>query len=147
MLRTRCKLTSFRAVTRGQAANFSSSQSHASSHQPNAPLDLDPAFKSLLKDVEISMSQKTRVNQPVEPLPPLRQLEEVPGEDIVDVETPAWMEEDLESRDTRKSPAAVFGSRHIGAVVIPKELETSVKRLIEGVSTVRRDTDASNIIP
>lgn len=134
MLRTRVNLTSLRAISRVQVAGFSSSQSHGASHQPNAPLDLDPAFKSLLKDVEMSMSHKNRVNHPVEPTPPLRQLEEFPGENIADMESTAWMEEDLESRDTRKSPAAVFGSRHIGAVVIPKELEGSVKRLIEGVS-------------
>jgi hypothetical protein len=49
-----------------------------------------------------------------------------------DITSTSWIEEeDPDSRGSRKSPAAEFGSRKIGAVVVPDQLQESVTRLIE----------------
>ena len=43
-----------------------------------------------------------------------------------------WLEEEeLGPRGSRRSPAAEFGSRKIGAVILPDQLQESVTRLIE----------------
>jgi hypothetical protein len=80
------------------------------------------------------MAQKARAHHPVVEKPPrkVRELEEFPSDTASNMESSAWEHEETESRDSRKSPAALFGSRKIGAVVIPKELQSSVGRLIEG---------------
>lgn len=136
MLRTRCNLTLRTISSRQpvQAAAFSSSYSHSIPYQPNAPLDLDPAFQSLLKDVEMAMTQKARAHHPVMEKPPrqVRELEEFPADAPSNMKSSAWELEETETRDSRKSPAALFGSRKIGAVILPKELQSSVGRLIEG---------------
>ena len=65
---------------------------------------------------------------------PHRELEVI-NVDVEDVEIP---EADIAQVDAgygrdRKSPAASFGSRGIGAVVLPFELQRSIIRLISGV--------------
>jgi hypothetical protein len=49
-------------------------------------------------------------------------------------------EEDYHSRprDSRKSPAALFGSQSIGQVVLPVELQKSISMLISGESHIAR---------
>ena len=82
------------------------------------------------------MAHKSRAHHPVEQEVPVpRQLEIFPDDPILDAEEPYshWPEDEVESRESRKSPAAAFGSRHIGAVVIPKQLQNSISRLIEGL--------------
>lgn len=60
-----------------------------------------------------------------------RHIEVIEEEGITSTD---WIEEDPSSRGSRKSPAAEFGSRRIGAVVLPDQLQESVTRLIESVS-------------
>lgn len=109
---------------------------HASSssphHHPNAPLELDPAFQALLRDVEISLRNKMpqTVNQP-------RELEVFPRDPDPDVEylTSAELEaqdEGLGGKGTRKSPAAAFGSQRIGAVVLPMDLHSAISQIVAG---------------
>ena len=139
MLRSRCS-RSLVAVLRHRtdAACFSSSAA-SSSHQPNAPLDLDPSFNAILKDIEISLLRQksrhatasnstARSHRELEVFP----SEETPVETGVDVEPYEPVFDDLDPRDGRKSPAAAFGSQHIRQVVLPLELHNSIDRLISG---------------
>jgi hypothetical protein len=100
---------------------------------PNAPLDLDPALQNLLKDADMTMAHRLNAHYPKEEPPGHRHIELIEQEGI----TPTnWMEEEeLSSRGSRKSPAAEFGSRKIGAVVLPLQLQESVTRLIESAFT------------
>ena len=66
----------------------------------------------------------------------LAEFEEADGErsPLMEPEQHALAEEEEEDqlRDVRKSPAADFGSKHIGAVIIPLELTQSIGRIISG---------------
>jgi hypothetical protein len=96
---------------------------------PNAPLDLDPSFQDLLRNADMGMGHKFNVHDPVEWQPDHRHMELIEQEGITST---SWIEEeDPDSRGSRKSPAADFGSRKIGAVVLPDQLQESVTRLIE----------------
>jgi len=96
------------------------------SSQPNPPLDLDPSLQALLKDVDISLSRKNSG-----PPPPRRELEAYP---IDSLEEDALLPDEgiSDHSSQRKSPAAHFGSQQIGAVVLPPQLQTSIKLLISG---------------
>lgn len=96
---------------------------------PNAPLDLDPSLQDLLKDADMAMGHKFNTHYPKEGPPRRRHMEVIEEEGIVSTE---WTEEDDSgSRGSRKSPAAEFGSKKIGAVVLPHQLQESVAHLIE----------------
>jgi len=97
---------------------------------PNAPLDLDPTFQDLLRNADMTMGHKYNVHHPKEESPSHRHIEVIEEEGITSTD---WIEEDLSSRGSRKSPAAEFGSRRIGAVVLPDQLQESVTRLIESM--------------
>jgi len=120
-------------------ASFSSSipKSHALS---NFPLDLDPSYQRLFNDIDISL-KKSRLQQTATH----RELEIVPGKSTVlindlavedwtplGVEDQPFLQEDSEDREHRKSPAAIFGSKQIGTVVLPQELQRVIKILISG---------------
>ena len=91
---------------------------------PNAPLDLDPSFRELFSDADMGMAHRLNSHYPGH-----RHAELVEQEGV----TPTnWIEEEeLTSRASRKSPAADFGSRKIGAVVLSGQLQESVARLIQ----------------
>ncbi|THH19690.1 hypothetical protein EW146_g1524 [Bondarzewia mesenterica] len=128
MFRPRCSMP-FRALSRIQSVSFSSSSSLASQHL-NAPLDIDPTFKALLKDVDMSLLRhKSRHHHADETGSKLRELEVYPDQALEGEET-LLDEEGNDSRTTRKSPAAHFGSQSVGAVVLPHELQNSVQSLI-----------------
>jgi hypothetical protein len=101
-----------------------------SAGQPNAPLDLDPSLRALLKDVDISLIKRKSLENRTQPH---RELEVLPtGLSLVnevDVENDIV---DEEGSKERKSPAALFGSDRIGAVVLPLELQKSISLLISG---------------
>ena len=100
---------------------------------PNAPLDLDPALQNLLKDADMTMAHKLNAHYSKEEPPGHRHIELIEQEGMT---LTNWMEEEeLSSRGSRKSPAAEFGSRKIGAVVLPLQLQESVTRLIESAFT------------
>lgn len=109
-------------------------------HQPNAPLDLEPSFRALLSDVDLSLLKHKNRNaastSAASPRGP-RELEVFPTDPaaVEDYLTAAELDahdEELDSKEARKSPAALFGSRRIGAVVLPLDLQNSISRLIAG---------------
>ena len=133
MLRTQCgRSTALRGVFRGLVGN--ASEFHASSHwrsqMPNAPLDLDPTLQTLLRDADMTMAHRFNAHYPKEEPPSHRHMELIEEEGVTST---SWIEEEepSSSRGSRKSPAAEFGSKKIGAVVLPDQLQESVVRLIE----------------
>jgi hypothetical protein len=132
-------------------ANFSSS-SVVSADQPNESLDLDPSFKDLLQDVDISLlKQKNNVrsldlSSPSHPVP--RELEAllVEAAEELSREPLSGFSEDIPAdeedyhagpREARKSPAALFGSQSIGQVVLPFDLQKAITKLIAGKESFR----------
>ena len=107
----------------GNASGFHSS-SRWQSQMPNAPLDLDPSFRELFSDADMGVAHKFNAHYPGH-----RHAELVEHDGVIPTN---WIEEEeLTSRASRKSPAADFGSRKIGAVVLSAQLQESVARLIE----------------
>lgn len=101
--------------------------SSSSSHQPNAPLDIDKSFRAILRDIDDSIAeQKLNRHHSV----PTHELTAYP----TDPETTqlAYQEDEQTTRAQRKSPAAHFGSQRLGAVVIPQELKQTISALISG---------------
>ena len=124
------------------SCNLSSSATKASSHQPNAPIDLDPSLRTLLNDVDLSLlKHRARHAMPSSHMElSHRELEVVPHQQNpgVDYLTSEELDvlQDREDGAHRKSPAALFGSQQIGAVVIPSELQKAVNLLIAGTWTL-----------
>jgi hypothetical protein len=113
-------------------APFTSAPTFSSS-QPNAPLDLDPGFRALLKDVDISITNHKAQQHCHTELQELSAQNTSPDLAIVYEGDDRYKE--------RKSPAALFGSQSIGAVVIPSELEKSITLLISGIVSFRFEGD------
>ena len=123
--------TRFRYICRNPSASASSTTAPLDQTHPNAPLNLDPTLQSLLKDVDMSL-----VRHKARHLPRVhRELEAIPTDQSVDdgvAYDEEYQDNSFDHKDTRRSPAAQFGSRHIGAVVLPFELQKSINRLIAG---------------
>ncbi|KIK70481.1 hypothetical protein GYMLUDRAFT_32504 [Collybiopsis luxurians FD-317 M1] len=94
--------------------------------QVNPALNLDPSLQALLRDVDISLTRHKV------PAPSHRELDVIPPEFIEDNTIVAMNSEHSEQEDflDRKSPAAIFGSHRIGAVVLPLEMQNSINLLI-----------------
>lgn len=112
---------------------FSTSAVSAST-QLNTALNLDPSLKALLRDVDISLTSHKQIPARRSP----RELQAFAVEELeetvdVDVTVEDPFEDSSERHEHRKSPAARFGSKKIGAVVLPAELQASVTALINGV--------------
>ncbi|KAJ2923858.1 hypothetical protein H1R20_g13241, partial [Candolleomyces eurysporus] len=92
-------------------------------------------MQALLRDVDMSLLNHKPRAQP-EP----RELEAFP----IAAEQQVFEEEfaELDSDTHRKSPAALFGSRRIGAVVVPKQLRSAVTSLIESSDKSQLHSDA-----
>ncbi|KAF8604014.1 hypothetical protein BDV93DRAFT_492700 [Ceratobasidium sp. AG-I] len=131
------------------------------SHAPNAPLELDPALSRLLHDTDLSLLRKFRhgakhhveraelevekeadaFNNP----PP-----EFEGYEVVErgYGGPA-VEDSIEDwdgpREERRSPAAVYGTKHIGMVVLPWELEHAVERVVGESDKYQLRSDAKRL--
>ena len=103
-----------------------------SSHQPNAPLDLDKSFRTILRDIDNSISEKKTKGH--HPLPDIPELTVYPTEPIPT--ELSYKDGESDPRAERKSPAALFGSERIGAIVIPQELQQSITALISGENTI-----------
>lgn len=114
---------------------FCSTLNRSTGH-PNAPLELDPSLRELLRDVDLSLlKHKTRHGSvDVVQSPVRRELEVFPHDPEVDYLTSEELDSQDEEHDKghRKSPAALFGSQRIGAVILPLELQTTVTKLIAG---------------
>ncbi|KAI0800808.1 mitochondrial small ribosomal subunit Rsm22-domain-containing protein [Fomes fomentarius] len=110
-----------------------SSTSASQSYHPNAPLELDPAFQALLRDVDISLRNKLHEHASGSRGP--RELEVFPNDPNAEVDYLTSAELDaqddmLGQKEGRKSPAASFGSQRIGAVVLPFELQSTISKVI-----------------
>ena len=112
---------------------------HASSssphHHPNTPLELDPAFQTLLRDVEISVLK--RMPQGAHGICQARELEVFPHDPdpTVDYLTSAELDardDNAGHKEARKSPAAAFGSQRVGAVVLPLDLQSAIAQIVAG---------------
>jgi hypothetical protein len=117
--------------------------------QLNAPLDIDPSLQALLQDVDLSLARhKARLADPnghagpesSAAAPGMRNPRELEVFGDLELDNATLDYDDLEGLDfehdtheTRKSPAANFGSQHIGAVILPLELHNAITRLIEGM--------------
>ena len=101
-----------------------------SSHQPNAPLDIDESYRSILED--IGNSRKLNA------IPHRHELIAYP----IDSEpsTVTHLDDEPNIPMDRKSPAALFGSQRIGSVVIPQELQQAISGLISGENAVLRSS-------
>ncbi|KZT08624.1 Rsm22-domain-containing protein [Laetiporus sulphureus 93-53] len=152
MLRSRCCSSLKGALRRPSDAFCFSWSSVASSHQPNAPLDLDPSFQALLKDTDMSLlRRKSRHAASENPhAKAFRELEMYTSdstglENAMLVEKVVEYEETPDQQEARKSPAAAYGSQHIGAVVLPTELQQTISRLISESDKHALHADASRI--
>ena len=103
-----------------------------SSHQPNAPLDLDKSFRGILRGIDNSISEHKLNRHP--PPPDIHELSVY----ATDSQPTELAREDGEEnpRAERKSPAAHFGSQQLGAVVLPQELKQSISALISGETAI-----------
>ncbi|CAE6401210.1 unnamed protein product [Rhizoctonia solani] len=112
-------------------------------HAPNAPLQLDPALSQLLHDTDLSLLRKFRHGSKHYVERPELQVEEANAFSNLPPEYEGYEiaergEEVQEGsywdgpRDERRSPAAVYGTKHVGMVVLPWELEHTTGRVIEG---------------
>ena len=138
----------FRSVTLSLAsARHLSWTNLVYSQHPNAPLELDPSYQSLLKDVDLSLLRHYARHAVVDArAPPPRELEVYPNSSegsYMTAEQLDFQEEERNDKGKQKSPAALFGSQRIGAVVLPFELQQTISRLISGVfyNKLRRRTE------
>jgi hypothetical protein len=108
------------------------------------PLDLDESMQALLKEGDISL-KSAKISPKA-----LRELEFL---DNLSIEQQQQFQHSLdewksmvfseteitesESTGERKSPAASFGSKRIGMVIIPLELNSAIKQLVAGMHPVK----------
>jgi hypothetical protein len=101
----------------------------------NPPLNLDPVFEALLSDVDISLKNHMKGS------PKHKELEIVTGVDsglLNGLSLTEWSSMEINAdlddveRESRKSPAAIFGSNQIGSVILPQELRSAVEAIISG---------------
>lgn len=81
-------------------------------------------MQALLQDVDMSLMNHKPMAQPVP-----RELEALP---IEEQEEEFEFDEEHVDDSHRKSPAALYGSKGIGAVVVPQQLQSTVASIIEG---------------
>ncbi|KAJ6623097.1 mitochondrial small ribosomal subunit Rsm22-domain-containing protein [Mycena sp. CBHHK59/15] len=138
-----------RAALRRRCVAVSSFGSSAASWTPhlNPPVDLDPSLRTLLRDVDMSLGGKKRSKGPHSPYK--RELEEFPelqqDFSLSGVTTPDLGEIIEDDVLGRKSPAAEFGSRNVGAVVLPLELQNSINLIISEGDKKQLHNDAKRL--
>ena len=105
-------------------------------HEPLPPQPLDPSLHQLLKDTDLALLRKKKRTPRSSTKPELDfEAVEVDEEvlegpkilDILDTED----DYDNHSTHTRLSPEAAFGSKRIGQVTLPWELEGAMTSIIE----------------
>ncbi|KAJ3558994.1 hypothetical protein NM688_g608 [Phlebia brevispora] len=123
-------------------------------HQPNAPVELDPSFQTLLKDIDLSIHRHRTRPAPNEPkqleTTSLRELEVYANDSLAENDFLSF--EDLELQEIadetsreQRSPAAHFGSRRIGAVILPAELQRTITQLISESDKPMLHVDAKRL--
>ncbi|KAF5392572.1 hypothetical protein D9757_002254 [Collybiopsis confluens] len=127
------------AQTRFKFRHFSTS--FFTFKQVNPALTLDPSLEALLRDVDISLNNH-KLSAPSH-----RVLEMIPQDSIRDnrILSSNSVNPEFEDLVDRKSPAAIFGSRGIGAVVLPLEMQNSINLLISESDKPALHTDAKRL--
>lgn len=109
----------------GNAAAFGS-LSRLAAAQPNPRLNnLD--LETLLQDVDIALHNHSRTHRKTP-----QELEVIPLQSGEAEIIPDSYDREFHENLPRKSPAALFGSQQLGAVVLPLELQDTIQRLISG---------------
>ncbi|KAJ7269291.1 mitochondrial small ribosomal subunit Rsm22-domain-containing protein [Mycena haematopus] len=148
---TRCK--GLRNVLRrtSSISSFGSSAAACSS-QIHPRLDLDPALRDLLHDVDMSLGGKRRSRG--SHATPNRKLEEYPeplhdtlssNASISSTVSTYELSEFIDDSVSRKSPAAEFGSYGLGSVVLPLELQNSINLIISESDKKQLHSDAQRL--
>ena len=104
------------------------------------PLDLDPGLEALLKGEDITLKHAKVPPKAIHELEILDDLSALHHELSLDDWAPMDIsdtEKEPERSGERKSPAALFGSKRIGMVVLPSELQSAIKQLIAGMHPVK----------
>ena len=125
------------------SAHYSNAHNFSGPGQVRPSIPLDPTYDALIDSVDLSRLKQSARQRPNEHEPfhgkQRREIEEVFTEEPSASELEQGVEEDdniHESRE-RKSPAAAFGSKGIGAVVLPTELQDSIRAAIGGMSLLK----------
>ena len=117
-----------RRITSANAALYSSAR--ISRSRPNPRIDVDPDLQMLMQDVDMALNKHLkREQQQLEIIPREEKEEEEEKEKEADFEDDGY---EPQSNLHRKSPAALFGSQRVGAVVIPQEMQDIIQRLFSG---------------
>ncbi|KAF7337621.1 3-methyl-2-oxobutanoate hydroxymethyltransferase [Mycena sanguinolenta] len=138
------------ALARSSSISPFGSSATVHSSQINPRLDLDPALRDLLHDVDMSLGGKKRSRGPYPTLK--RELEEYPeplqdtlSSDVSISPTVSTSELSEFIDDSRKSPAAEFGSYGIGSVILPLELQNSINLIISERDKKQLRSDAQRL--
>ncbi|KIJ66366.1 hypothetical protein HYDPIDRAFT_180817 [Hydnomerulius pinastri MD-312] len=140
-----------RSAARSSVSAFSSTaNANAATSQPKPSLALDPTLKSLLQDVDMSLTSHKLKRTDAPSAPPPRELEAVANDEgdieYYDIDHEDYpYDEPARRREDRKSPAARFGSDGIGSVVLPPEMQRTVTALIEDVDKTLLHSDAKRL--
>ena len=124
--------------------HFFPSRKSSANLGPNPGLHLDPSLQQLLRDTDLSLIRSRKHQIKLPGTRALKELEGIPVSSEEDAE--AWEGYELEpdihdqaddveawhNRSEKLSPEAVFGSKRIGQISIPVELERSMEGLISG---------------
>ncbi|KAJ7610970.1 Rsm22-domain-containing protein [Roridomyces roridus] len=123
---------------------------HSSPVKPR--IELDPALRDLLRDVDMSLGGNKR--SWAHHLPPAKELEEFPYT-LPEIEVSGTVtvseQNDFEAEPLddesagRKSPAAEYGSHSLGAVVLPLELQKSINVIISEGDKRQLRSDAQRL--
>ena len=119
------KQLKIRRIASANAALYSSAC--ISRSRPNPRIDVDPDLQMLMQDVDMALNKHLKREQ--QQLEIISREEEKEGEKEADFEDDGY---EPQSNLHRKSPAALFGSQRVGAVVIPQEMQDIIQRLFSG---------------
>ncbi len=109
----------FRQILRRQMATTASAA-------PKPRIALDPSFTILMKDIDASLA-KNHDSMHSKTLEELQVVQDFASLPLDEGHDPMAIYE-----EERKSPAAIYGSEAIGAVVLPHELQDAITVLING---------------
>ncbi|KAG6911344.1 hypothetical protein DXG01_001015 [Tephrocybe rancida] len=105
--------------------------------QPNPPLNLDPTLQAVLEEGDMALTRGRRGKR-------VKELEVVSVEEQFDSEDTSHDEPDGYGLE-RRSPAAHYGSRQIGAVILPNQLQNAINGLISQSDKVQLHSDAKRL--
>lgn len=134
-------------ILRIKSRAFSSQNVSISDSGIRKTVDLDPSYDALMNDVEMSLLKHRKNDSKSQPSAAFtgKVIKEAeyypvvpsPSSSLVDSEElqEYFVSEDSEhlhehEKRERKSPAAAFGSKQIGSVILPDELQEAISKVI-----------------